>query len=134
LLTYIELFFNPIRKPIMQVKFESNDPEGSQLRDVSVSRVNFVIRRMAWLVSHAKVNLADINGPHGGVDKRCRVEFKTAAGTVVVTSMATDWRGALEQALAGASRTLLRAWRRKSGISRASVRQTSRHAQLASPA
>ncbi len=106
----------------MQVKFESNDPEGAQMRDVSVSRVNFVMRRMAWLVSHAKVNLADINGPHGGVDKRCRVEFKTAAGTVVVTSMATDWRGALEQALSRASQTLLRTWRRKESQRRSPAR------------
>ncbi len=111
----------------MQVKFESNDPEGAELRDVSVSRVNFVMRRMAWLVSHAKVNLADINGPHGGVDKRCRVEFKTAAGTVVVTSMATDWRSALEQALARASHTLLRTWRRKES----QRRQPARSAGLA---
>ena len=99
----------------MQVKFESNDPEGAELRDVSVSRVNFVMRRMAWLVSHAKVNLADINGPHGGVDKRCRVEFKTAAGTVV------------EQALARASHTLLRTWRRKES----QRRQPARSAGLA---
>ena len=118
----------------MKVKFESNDPAGVQLRDVSVSRVNFVMRRMAWLVSHAKVNLVDVNGPQGGVDKRCRVEFKTAAGTVVVTSMATDWRSALEQALARASQTLLRAWRRKSSIGRDSVRQISHRMQNASPA
>ena len=114
----------------MKVKFESNDPEGVQLRDVSVSRVNFVMRRMAWLVSHAKVNLADINGPHGGVDKRCRVEFKTSAGTVVVTSMAADWRGALEQALARASQTVLRTWRRKTSTSRDIVRQVKRMPSL----
>lgn len=114
----------------MKVKFESNDPEGVQLRDVSVSRVNFVMRRMAWLVSDAKVNLADINGPHGGVDKRCRVEFKTSAGTVVVTSMAADWRGALEQALARASQTVLRTWRRKTSTSRDIVRQVKRMPSL----
>ncbi len=111
----------------MQVKFESNDPEGAALREVSLSRTQFVMRRMAWLVSHAKINLADINGPHGGVDKRCRVEFKTAAGTVVVTSMAADWRSALEQALARASQTLLRTWRRKTSVQRS----TGRFADLA---
>ncbi len=106
----------------MQIKFESNDPEGAQLRDVSLSRTQFVMRRMAWLVSHAKVNLADINGPQGGVDKRCRVEFKTAAGTVVVTSLATDWRSALEQALTRANHTLLRTWRRKESLRRSPSR------------
>ena len=109
----------------MQVKFESNDPEGAELRDVSLSRTQFVMRRMAWLVSHAKINLADINGPHGGVDKRCRVEFKThAAGTVVVTSMAADWRSALEQALARANQTLLRTWRRKASMQRSPARSS----------
>ncbi len=107
----------------MQVKFESSTSEASQLRSLSTERLRFVMRRMAWLVSHAKVHLSDINGPHGGVDKRCRIEIKTnAVGTVVITSQSHDWRSALEQALARASQSLLRAWRRKSSINRDSVR------------
>ncbi len=97
----------------MQVVFESRDADGAQLRDVAVERVRFVMRRMTWLVPRAKVLLSDINGPRGGIDKRCQVELKTAsAGTVVITSIARDWRTALDGALARASRVLVRSAQR----------------------
>jgi ATP-dependent Zn protease len=54
-----------------------------------------------------------MNGPRGGVDKRCQVELKTdGAGSVVVVSVAKDWRTALDDALARAARFLMRLWRR----------------------
>lgn len=97
----------------MQVIFESRDPGGAELRDVAVRRLRFVMRRLTWLVPRAKVRLSDINGPRGGVDKRCQLELKTdVMGTVVITSMASDWRTALDSALARASRVLTRTWRR----------------------
>jgi hypothetical protein len=100
----------------MQVLFSSRDPEALAMRDVAVRRALFVMRRMTWLVPRAKVQLTDINGPRGGIDKRCQVELKTERGTtVVVTAMAHDWRTALETALSRAARTLLRSWRREGG-------------------
>ena len=97
----------------MQVFFTSRDAEGGQLRDLAVRRVHFVMRRLTWLVPRASVQLADVNGPRGGVDKRCQVQFETDGGeTVEITSMARDWRDALDSALARANRVLLRLWRR----------------------
>jgi hypothetical protein len=97
----------------MQVLFESRDPQGAQWREVAVRRLRFVLRRLTWLVPRAHVQLSDVNGPRGGVDKQCRVELKTAqAGTVVVTAMARDWHGALDTAVARSARTLVRVWRR----------------------
>lgn len=97
----------------MQVIFQSRDPEGSELRNLAVQRVRFVLRRLSWLVPRAKVQLDDINGPHGGVDKRCQLEFKTSTlGTVVVTAIARNWGDALNSALARAARTLVRGWQR----------------------
>jgi hypothetical protein len=97
----------------MQVFFTSRDADGSQLRDLAVRRVQFVLRRLTWLVPRATVQLSDVNGPRGGVDKRCRLQFKTdGGGTVVITSIAHDWRGALDGALARAGRALMRLWRR----------------------
>lgn len=93
----------------MQVVFESRDPEGARLRDLAVQRVRFVMRRLSWLVPRAKVQLADVNGPRGGVDKRCQIELKTDGDrTVVITAMSRDWRSALDQALARAARALVR--------------------------
>jgi hypothetical protein len=93
----------------MQVLFSSRDPEGLALRDLAERRVRFVMRRLTWLVPRATVQLSDVNGPRGGVDKRCQVALQTERGArVVVTSVARDWRSALESALARAARSLLR--------------------------
>jgi ribosome-associated translation inhibitor RaiA len=97
----------------MQVLFESRDPQGAQYRELAVRRLRFVMRRMTWLVPRARVQLSDVNGPRGGIDKRCQVELKTDhGGTVVITAMAHDWHSALDAALARASRVLVRMWRR----------------------
>ena len=99
----------------MQVLFKSRHPQADELRDLTERRVRFVLRRLGWLVPRAEVQMSDVNGPRGGIDKRCQVELKTdGAGSVVVTSVATDWRTALDNALARAARFLIRLWRRGS--------------------
>ena len=98
----------------MQIIFESRDADGSQMRDVSLQRVRFTLRRLSALVARAKVQFSDINGPRGGVDKRCQIELSTeAVGTVVIASLAQDWRSALEQCLRRATRVLTRGVQRK---------------------
>jgi hypothetical protein len=97
----------------MQVHIESRDPQALPLRELVQRRVRFVMRRLAWLVPQATVQLSDINGPRGGIDKRCRVALQPIGmERVVITSVASDWRHALDQALARAARALLRQWRR----------------------
>lgn len=97
----------------MQIIFESRDADGSQMRDLSVERVRFALRRLATLVPRAKVQFSDVNGPRGGVDKRCQVELKTdSTGTVVIASLARDWRTALDRSLTRATRVLTRSLQR----------------------
>ncbi len=109
----------------MHVVFESNDPEGAELREVAVSRLRFVMRRLGWLVPRATVHLSDVNGPRGGVDKRCQVEIRTSNnGHVVITAMARDWRGALDSALARAAHALVRTWKRSRRQQRSLPRTT----------
>ena len=97
----------------MQVLFESRAPDAAPLRELAERRVRFVMRRLSWLVPRARVQLSDVNGPRGGLDKRCQIELKTeTAGTVVITAIDRDWRSALESALTRASRTLARTWQR----------------------
>jgi len=97
----------------MQIIFESRDAEGAQMRDLSVERVRFALRRLTTFVPHAKVQCSDVNGPRGGVDKRCQVELKTDnAGTVVISSLARDWRTALDRSLTRATRVLTRSLQR----------------------
>ncbi|HSI50264.1 MAG TPA: HPF/RaiA family ribosome-associated protein [Ideonella sp.] len=97
----------------MQVLFKSRDPQADELRDVAQRRARFVFRRLGWLAPKAIVQLSDVNGPRGGIDKRCQVEIRSGvAGTVVVASVAHDWRTALDNALSRALRFLVRQWRR----------------------
>ncbi len=97
----------------MQVLFESRAPDAAPLRELAERRVRFVMRRLSWLVPRARVQLSDVNGPRGGLDKRCQIELKTeTAGTVVITAVDRDWRSALESALTRAARTLARTWHR----------------------
>ena len=92
----------------MQVLISSRDIEARDLSDLAARRVRFTIRRLTWLVPRATVRLSDVNGPRGGVDKRCQIALRTdGRGTVVVTSMARDWRSALDGALSRARRLLV---------------------------
>lgn len=93
----------------MQVIFESRDPQAAPLRDVAVDRLKFVMRRLGSLVARARLRLSDVNGPRGGVDKRCQVELKTDNGTtVVITAASHDWRTAIDAALARAAQVMRR--------------------------
>ena len=99
----------------MQVLFNSRHPQATQFRDLTERRVRFVLRRLGWMVPRAEVKMSDVNGPRGGIDKRCQVELRTdGAGSLVVASGANDWRAALDNALARAARFLMRLWRRGS--------------------
>ena len=108
----------------MQVLFKSRHPQATELRDLTERRVRLVLRRLGWLVPRAEVQMSDVNGPRGGIDKRCQVELRTdGAGSVVVASVASDWRAALNKALAKAARFLMGALRR--GADSGRVRQRS---------
>lgn len=103
----------------MQVLFKSRHPQATDLRVLTERRVRFVLRRLGWIVPRAEVQMSDVNGPRGGVDKRCQVELRTdGAGTVVVSSVAHNWHVALDDALARAARFLMRELRRRSGSRR----------------
>lgn len=97
----------------MQVIFESPDPQAAELRTLATRRVRQALKRLSWLAPRVRVHMSDVNGPRGGIDKRCQVEVMSSmAGPVVITSMARDWRSALQSALARAARTLLQNWQR----------------------
>jgi hypothetical protein len=113
----------------MQVLFETREPDAMALRELAEKRVRFSMRRLTWLVPRAKVQLSDVNGPRGGVDKRCQIELKTdGSGRVVITAMARDWRSALDSALSRAARALLRLDQRSQASGR--TRITTRLNQL----
>lgn len=92
----------------MQVIFESSDPQALELRTLAERRIRQALKRLAWLTPRVRVHLSDINGPRGGIDKRCQIELMTDGGSpVVVTSLARDWFSALQSALTRATRSLI---------------------------
>jgi hypothetical protein len=97
----------------MQIIFESRDTEGAHMRELTLQRVRFALRRLSAFVPHAKVQFSDVNGPRGGVDKRCLLELKTdKVGTVVIASLARDRRTALDRSLSRAIRAVTRGLQR----------------------
>lgn len=96
----------------MRVLVDSLNLRSSQVRTRAVRRTKFVMRRLGWLVPRARVQLAEVNGPRQQVYQRCQVELQTdAAAAVVITSLARDWRSALDNALSRAARSVLWLWR-----------------------
>jgi hypothetical protein len=112
----------------MQVIFESSDPQAFELRTLTERRVRQALKRLAWLTPRVRVHLSDINGPRGGIDKRCQIELMTDGGhPVVVTSLSRDWLTALQSALARASRSLLHNLQRSRQQSSPALRLVAAH-------
>lgn len=96
----------------MKVFFNGPVQKIEPLRADAESRVRLVLRRADAAVINVVVRMADVNGPRGGADKRCWLAIKFGTGHVIVSSMARDWRTALDDALARAVQTLRRAMSR----------------------
>lgn len=93
----------------MQILFKFRAPHAHDLRELAQDRLRAALHRLAARVPQATVQLSDLNGPRGGVDKLCQLQLQTAgAGTVIVSSVASDWRTAFDDALARALRLLAR--------------------------
>ena len=104
----------------MQLLYKSRDRHAQRLRDWALARTKAVLRRMAWRVSQASVQMTDVDGPRHGVDKRCQVSLVATDGApVVVTATARDWRTALNQALTRALDVLRRVFGRTHDARRA---------------
>ena len=102
----------------MEISVESR-VRSEELRFVAERRARFVFRRLHWLAQRARIHLADVNGPRGGLDKQCCVSVDVPGGPpLVVTSLAQDWRTALDTALHRAARALLCVWRKRQARTR----------------
>ena len=103
----------------MQVIVEPPDPQATEMCAFAERRVRFSMRRLFWLVPRVKMYLPDVNGPRGGVDKRCQVQLlANGRPDVVVTSVARDWCSALQSALGRAVRSLLYNWQHSQKLAR----------------
>ena len=79
------------------------------LRDYTEKRMKFALHRNDQHILRTCVWLADINGPRGGVDKRCQVELTMAGhSNIVIEDTQADLYFAIDRACERAMRTLNR--------------------------
>jgi putative sigma-54 modulation protein len=85
-------------------------------------RARFAFRPSADRVRQVVIRLEDMNGPRGGVDKRCSVEVVGSFGIRVTEARDVDFRTAADRALEMAGRAALRAHERQTRHDPVSIR------------
>lgn len=116
-----------------------NVPISEAMREHVERRLDFALRRFAHHVERITVRLVDVNGPKGGVDKRCRIVVQLArAPRVIVEAIDSDAYAAISQASIRADETVARVVTRRRPRPVASrhggARMARRRALLAEPA
>jgi ribosome-associated translation inhibitor RaiA len=87
-------------------------------------RLRFTFSRVAGRVRRILVTLSDINGPRGGVDKRCLIEVRLdGLSTVVIQDIQTDLYIAIDRAAGRAARSVMRRLALKTSKRRHNVRK-----------
>jgi ribosome-associated translation inhibitor RaiA len=72
-------------------------------------RLGFTLSRGVGRVQRVSVKLSDINGPRGGVDKRCLIQIKLGGlPQVVVEDVQPDLYAAIDRAASRAGRAVMR--------------------------
>lgn len=73
------------------------------------NRLGFTFLHASSRVHRVRVRLSDLNGPRGGVDKRCLVEVRLEGSPVVVVEdVQSDMYTAIDRAVGRATRTVKR--------------------------
>lgn len=83
--------------------------------------LHYIDRRMSFVFAHtrkdienATITLSDVNGPKGGVDKKCQIVIiPTGMKPIVVSDKQDNLRGAIDRCLFRASQCLHRKLRHK---------------------
>ena len=85
----------------MRLEIRSHDLEFDQeLRDSIESRIQFVLGRFCNRITRVTVFLSDLNGPRGGIDKRCRIVVRLVpAGQVFVEDTDADLGVVVDRAM-----------------------------------
>jgi ribosomal subunit interface protein len=72
-------------------------------------RLRFAFSRVSGRVRRVQVTVSDINGPRGGVDKRCLIEVRLdRQPSVVIQDLQADLYTAIDRATGRAARSVMR--------------------------
>ena len=81
----------------------------SGIRDYVEKRIRFKLSRIGHRLKRVNVRLSDLNGPRGGIDKRCLIEIHIDRHPpVIVTDVQSNLYASIDRACARAGRTVLR--------------------------
>ena len=94
----------------MQLNIQTNGFSLTEaLKNYTTTRMQFALNRNDNCIMRARIWLADINGPRGGVDKRCQIELKLAGqNNIVIEDIEADLYFAIDRASDRCMRTLSR--------------------------
>lgn len=89
------------------------------LADYVNRRIQFVLSNRVDQIQQIRVSLSDINGPRGGLDKRCQVHIVLPRmNDIVIEDTEADMYIAIDRATDRAGRTLDRRLKRQLGKNR----------------
>ena len=79
------------------------------IREYVDNRICFALARISHRLRRVEVRLSDLNGPRGGIDKRCLIKVHiNRIPPVVVTDVQSDLYASIDRASARAGRTVMR--------------------------
>ncbi|MEZ5542425.1 MAG: HPF/RaiA family ribosome-associated protein [Pseudomonadota bacterium] len=85
--------------------FPLTDPLAAHVQ----KRLGYALGRSAGKVRRVEVRLSDLNGPRGGIDKRCLVEVRLdKQSPVVVEDVQSELYAAIDRATGRAGRAVIR--------------------------
>ena len=72
-------------------------------------RIRFALAHISHRLRRVDVRLSDLNGPRGGIDKRCLIEVRiNRHPPVIITDVQSDLYTSIDRASARAGRTVMR--------------------------
>ena len=99
----------------VDIRFRGLEPS-PLLRDFALRQVQFHLARFGEEVSAVLVRVSDVNGPRGGVDKRCQVSVRGPKVASTLESEAGDAYAAVDLAVKRQARALRRHLERLRGL------------------
>jgi hypothetical protein len=104
----------PRRRTMRLLVRRKNVALGEELQDWVEMRMRFAFSRFHARIREIVVTLDDLNGPKGGVDKRCRVVVRMAPrGRVAIEEIGADFETAVARAAERGGRTVGRELERR---------------------
>lgn len=104
----------------MQIQICSREVRVSQRLQAYIERrIRFALDRLAQRIRKIRVQLRDINGPRGGVDKSCRLTITLAPeATLVIENRSANAYAAVDSVVEKAANSIVRRLKRKEKLGR----------------